>query len=490
MNLLKRIPDRPLANWLMMLVMAAAIMLLLSRDSYLYLLGPRCDSAWFFMCGKAWMNGMVPYVDFADSKGPLLWLIYGVGYLLSHYDYHGVFWVSVVVYSGTFYFLFKTARIFVEHRSQAILAVLMTSVVIFNPITHDETRAEDFGMFFAALSLWQLCRLLYAEHTERDERIAFFAFGISLAGTLLIKYNITAMCCIFPAIGLYHLLRERGNVWRPLLACAAGFAVLALPFLICFLIQGNFSAFIQEYFINTLQTIKVRDGRSSLLSFSYGNFRGFFAHRALAIVLFCFGLFSLGISKCIKRAYCYVPALLIALSFVIINYSSNWVYYYKVLMMYGIWPALFLLIRFAGFARLYWVVGILGIVALFWNSLYMPCSINDSIMSKEYDAMERCFAGKKDIKVLYFGMENGFGITANSLPACKYWSRQNRATDEMIRNNEGCAINRCCDYVFVDLNREYAQQCIDLLVEHKYKKIHTMYYYNDKYMEVYASAQQ
>ncbi len=61
MNLLKRIPDRPAANWLIMLVMATAIMMLLSRDSYLYLLGPRCDSAWFFMCGKAWMNGMVPY---------------------------------------------------------------------------------------------------------------------------------------------------------------------------------------------------------------------------------------------------------------------------------------------------------------------------------------------------------------------------------------------------------------------------------------------
>ena len=29
------------------------------------------------------MNGMVPYVDFTDSKGPSLWLIYGIGYLLS-----------------------------------------------------------------------------------------------------------------------------------------------------------------------------------------------------------------------------------------------------------------------------------------------------------------------------------------------------------------------------------------------------------------------
>ena len=27
------------------------------------------------------MNGLTPYVDFTDSKGPLLWLIYGIGYL-------------------------------------------------------------------------------------------------------------------------------------------------------------------------------------------------------------------------------------------------------------------------------------------------------------------------------------------------------------------------------------------------------------------------
>ena len=50
------------------------VMLFISKDSYMHDLPNHNDSAWFFMCGKAWMNGMVPYVDFADSKGPLLWL--------------------------------------------------------------------------------------------------------------------------------------------------------------------------------------------------------------------------------------------------------------------------------------------------------------------------------------------------------------------------------------------------------------------------------
>lgn len=184
-----------------------------------------------------------------------------------------------------------------------------------------------------------------------------------------------------------------------------------------------------------------------------------------------------------------MPSVLIVLSFIAINYSSNWVYYYKILMIYGIWMALYLLIKYHRFDRLYWIVGFLGTGALFWNSLYTPCSINDSVMAKEYDAMERCFAGKKDIKVLYFGMENGFGITANSLPACKYWSRQNKATEEMIKNNEECAINHLCDYVFLDLNREYTHDCAKLLEQHNYKRIHTMCYHGKRYMDVYALKQ-
>ena len=69
------IQTNKLKEILLIAIATVIFLLLLSHDSYLYLSGPRVDSAWFFMCGKAWMNGMVPYVDFADSKGPLLWLI-------------------------------------------------------------------------------------------------------------------------------------------------------------------------------------------------------------------------------------------------------------------------------------------------------------------------------------------------------------------------------------------------------------------------------
>ena len=71
--------SKSIKQFVFFFVIAFAVLFLVSPDSYTHDLFDHMDSAWFFMCGKAWMNGMIPYVDFADSKGPLLWLIYGIG---------------------------------------------------------------------------------------------------------------------------------------------------------------------------------------------------------------------------------------------------------------------------------------------------------------------------------------------------------------------------------------------------------------------------
>ena len=88
------------------------ILFLVSPDSYTHDLFNRTDTAWFFMCGKAWMNGMIPYVDFADSKGPLLWLIYGLGYLFSPYNYIGVFWISFIMYAFVYIYIKNSGNIY------------------------------------------------------------------------------------------------------------------------------------------------------------------------------------------------------------------------------------------------------------------------------------------------------------------------------------------------------------------------------------------
>ena len=106
---LTRVPGRgDIRIFLLLLAFATTALFFISLDSYFNDLYRRVDSAWFYMCGKAWMNGLTPYVDFTDSKGPLLWFIYGIGYLISRSNYLGVFWISCLWYAGTYFFSFKT----------------------------------------------------------------------------------------------------------------------------------------------------------------------------------------------------------------------------------------------------------------------------------------------------------------------------------------------------------------------------------------------
>ncbi len=133
-------------RWSVLFVFSFIMLLLLSPDSPLmHQFGGRCDSSWFFTAGKAWMEGMTPYVDFADSKGPLLWLIYGIGYLLTPTSYTGVFLLSVIAYTLTFGFVWQTCRLKLRKRDSLIVVACM-STCFFCKIFHTEVRAEDFCM--------------------------------------------------------------------------------------------------------------------------------------------------------------------------------------------------------------------------------------------------------------------------------------------------------------------------------------------------------
>lgn len=234
---------------------AFVLLFFLSPDSYLRDVFYRFDSAWFFMCGKAWMNGLVPYVDFADSKGPLLWLIYGIGYLLSHHSFVGVFWLSVLFYTATLYIAYKLCRLFLEPKPAA-LCVALLPLALFAVTFHNETRSEDFCYPFIMCSFYSLCRQIHDERLVRRMRVLLNAgMGMSFMCVLLIKWNIAVMLGTVMIVVLYLALRQ-----RVFLLCigsmVAGAVLVALPFLVYFLAFADFGAFVSEYFLYTFNTVK------------------------------------------------------------------------------------------------------------------------------------------------------------------------------------------------------------------------------------------
>ena len=70
---------------------AAAILLFTTRSSVFFVCNNWDDANSYFTMGKGMMNGLVIYRDLYDQKGPYLYLLYGIAYLISHKSFLGVF---------------------------------------------------------------------------------------------------------------------------------------------------------------------------------------------------------------------------------------------------------------------------------------------------------------------------------------------------------------------------------------------------------------
>lgn len=445
---------KELSTYLFFLVLSVFVLFFYSQDSYLYDLYNRVDSAWFFMCGKAWMNGMVPYVDFADSKGPLLWLIYGLGYLISPRDYTGVYWITCLWYSFTYYFTYKLADIFLKNKRKSILCAILMTVAFFNPLFHAETRAEDFCLLFITISLYRMSLSLYDDDHQDDcsTALSFFWFGCCFSALLLIKFNYAAMQCLFPFCTAIYLFKNKRNIIRPCLYWIAGVGLTALPFLIYFLIQGNFDDFINEYFINTSSTIlNLKDYLIQQLLLLY-------TKKRVLLLLICTIVFNCFIAGMLKREKWIF--LFCSISFLAINLVLGTIYYLNlnsIFLISGIIPIL----KFSNCTLKvknllpYTIVVVLPIVyhicQTTYDFWYQPFKFrNESNEAKEFDAINKIIGSVESPRIInVFSYEYGYGIASESMPGCKYWAKQNGATMEMVEEHKKAILSGTADFLYI-----------------------------------------
>ncbi len=446
--------------FLLLLVWSVLVLLLLSPDSPIH--GPwnRVDSAIFFTSGKALMNGMRPYVDFADSKGPLLWLIYGIGYLLSPRSYTGVYVVSCLWYAGIFYYNFKTARIFLKDDQHPMAVTLLMTFAYFLQWFHFEVRAEDFATLPVAVSLYYLFRLLYgcgSDAAQLTVRRCGLVLGGCFMALVLIKFSIAAMQGIIVLVMLWYMARERKEYIKPLAWLAVGAVAVALPFLGYLWMRGAVPAFIHEYFINTLSTVTVSDADGSRpttiwaeLAASWGN------PASLALLMFmCYGGWLLG-----RQLSCYrrVP-LLVGVFFFVLATRHNLGYYYCICHIFLI----YLLVWSAGlsarpFKKKYFAYIVAAVVG--WGvylNVGKECQLHrialwvDNEDRARYEHLSDAMSGYDNPRILnLIWSDDGYGLRQEALPAGKYWTHQYGSTKKMVEEHFAPLVNGTADFVIVN----------------------------------------
>lgn len=242
--------------WLFLLLWCFSVMFWIEADSYTHDLFVRGDTAWFMAGGRAVFEGLVPYVDFSDSKGLLLWWIYALGYWINDYSYIGVFWISVLFSWGTFMYSYKTAMLLTENnKKMSLVTTLLMSFPYYTWLLQGrfmEFRCEDFCLLFISLGLYYLVKgIVYSDSLCTIK--PGFLLGMGLIACIMIKWSIGVMylgliCC-------YCFLLWRKRTITGFYGGLLGIFVACTPFIIAFIYYENFNSFIQEYFLNTSKTV-------------------------------------------------------------------------------------------------------------------------------------------------------------------------------------------------------------------------------------------
>lgn len=432
---------------------AVLALLLTSWDSYLYDLWQHHDVIWFYACGKAWMNGMTPYVDFADSKGPLLWLIYGIGYLLSPHNYVGCYWLSCVLYAVIFYQCYKCALVLNRDKILSLAAVVLSALFFLGAFTHIEVRGEDYCYPFMLAILYRFLRHTFLhEESHRFVRQWAIMLGIALGVTFLIKYSCTLMLAVFIPYCCIVVPRRCGYpVWRAIGWCILAGVLTILPMFIVLIAQGCFGAFINEYFLVTAGTFNNLHGTQITPRSILALFMG------MRMIVFM-GLLALGLVIYFLRAQIGRLFILVAvlwfLAVILLNGSDR--IYFNVLSVFTVLFAGIVTQLLGRWLRHVWVVALMAVAMLgllFFMTDRMSMVGNHTPDQDAWNYYASLVAKYDKPRLLYLMChDHGEGVPSEGLPACKYWSLQEGYTPEMLDNQIDALKQGKCDVVFVISN--------------------------------------
>lgn len=471
--------------FLFLLLWSVAVLYLMSIDSPLHGAWDRLDSAIFFTSGKALMSGMRPYVDFADSKGPLLWLIYGVGYLLSPHTYHGVWLLSCLAYGGILYYNYKTALLLLGEWRSALAVAMVMPFFYLQYWFHDVVRAEDFAAFFLSVSLYHMLRVLCGrEGRVEDVRQVGLTLGGCFMSLVLIKYNIAAMQAAMTLVVVFACLRHGGRQAGALVRWgAAGLSLVALPFVVYLLARGSFSAFVTEYFVNTLNTVGYETAKSKTYLEEVSSALGTRQALAMLMTLTLSGwMASLRLSR-----LRYAPLFVAWLSFAICMHHTLF-HYYNICSVFLI----FLPVHVVGLVRLRMRdMAAIGACMLAWGVYentregtwqHRVCHWTEKTHEEYYKYFSSQIQGHHPSILYLYGCDYGYGLASGALPAGKYWTYQLGMTPEMELEHVRPLLEGSADYIVVNDYQRCERKGFDdrRISSYGYTMVCMQPYYNHK----------
>lgn len=219
-----------------------------SKNSPLYLINDWYDAEAFMTMGKGLLNGLVPYKDLFEQKGPILYFIYALANIISTKTFFGVYLIEIGTFTIFLLLVRKTLNLFFDDKyTIPSFMVLTFSIIMLNPFGHGGA-AEELCLPFFMYSIYSLFKYLKTGSVKKTEIILN---GIMAGIVLWIKYTLLGFHFILAATYFFVELANKKykEAFRSAIIYLFGMFIVTIPVLLYFFINDGIKELIDVYFI-------------------------------------------------------------------------------------------------------------------------------------------------------------------------------------------------------------------------------------------------
>lgn len=269
-------------------ILAATLMVLYfsASTSPLYPNYKARDSSFFLVMGKEWLGGLIPYKDIWDQKGPAIFLVNLLGFMLTGNKY-GVLIIQIIFAVVSEVFIYKTFRRVMGETLSVLGACFGT--IVFGCNYNYGNLLEEYINPFLIICLYFITGWIHDKTKEKPEHNPLYACFYGLTFGLCVMSRVTnsiAVCIAFFFIVIYLLANKAWmNLLQNAITFILGAAMAIVPFMIYFAIKGcSYDFWYGTIIFNLSYAAK---SESSLMAFIKSALRQIGSYALIATGLVC-----------------------------------------------------------------------------------------------------------------------------------------------------------------------------------------------------------
>lgn len=435
-----------------LIVSAVAAVTICSRSSPLYPFNNWNDVNCFFTVGKGMFNGLVPYRDLFEQKGPLLYFLYGLAWLVSHDTFIGAYLLEII--AGYFYLLFSYRITVILLKKECPILIPVLAAITYSAWAFEQGgSAEEFCLPLLSFSLWLVIRGAVKKQLSYRELVSL---GFVAGCVFWIKFTMVGFY-IGWFIWFVCDCGKRKTGKEPLTAMAliaAGVILATIPWVLYFGVHGAIADWLEMYICNNLFVYSSAEaGGVAVISIILGLIGGalnFCMYNPVTLVIFSAGFLLMLYFRQERLA----PMIMLSMffTFVFVYVGGQRLRYYSLVLCLFLAPCAALIMAFLKkdilTKRSFVVItSVICMAALFLtpNRYFLR---EDKENLAQYQFREIIAEDSGDVTLLNYGfLDEGFYTVCEILPNCKAFCSLNMSLPEMDDLQREYVENGWCDYI-------------------------------------------